>query len=807
MRRYISLILFIGLAFWSCEEEQEPEDCAGVAGGDNICGCTDSTATNYDSTATFDDESCEYDTTPPTVSISSPVSGQTVYEIVTITVTTQDNEGISKVEFFINDSLVLIDSESPYQYEWNTTQYEDGEHIVKVVSYDNSDNSTESQPIMLNVDNVSSHPQSSQITSIEFQNGGFSITWNQSIDSDFGSYDLEKSVESEMNDYEVVYTSQNIMDTSYIDNEGDPLIYQYYRITVTDTLGLESKGQIVSSSLDPVPVFVNVTSVTYTFEEMTIEWEESSDGDFKDYKLLYSETEWEDKDTLITYTDKSTTFHTITEFDPTHENWFWILVSDTLGQISVGSGMTNEIDSPPAASEIDSIIYENDSFIITWSQNSDDDFSSYTLYESFFEDMSDKTISFSTNNFAQTNYTVTGINEGEFRYYQVVVEDIWGLQSVSNIDFGDSHNWFVNNFGGWEDEGGRSVQQTEDGGYIVCGYSGDYATITSIYIIKLDLKGNEEWHQTIGFGTGYSIKQTVDGGYIIAGEKPDVVTQPLLIKTDSQGQTEWEKNWWDVYGQGANARFVEITNDGGYIITGSAYVMETDSKDVLLIKTDSQGDTLWTKTFNLAGHDFGFSVKQTFDGGFIIAGSTSNSYEFADGTGFLLKTDSNGNEVWTKYIGNGTYLSSVAINSDGGYSATGGIVEVGFGAWRVLLIGVNSEGMEVWNNEFGENLDNQYNSGKCLINSAEGGYVITGYTNNYGNGMTDVWLIKTDSDGNEVWNKTFGGSNSDEGYSVQQTTDGGYIITGHTYSFGNGGSSDVWLIKTDSEGNTADYGD
>jgi hypothetical protein len=93
------------------------------------------------------------DTTPPTVSISSHSSGQTVNEIVTITVTTQDNEGISKVEFFIDDSLVLTDSESPYEYEWNTTQYEDdSEHIVKVISYDNSDNSTESQPILLIVD-------------------------------------------------------------------------------------------------------------------------------------------------------------------------------------------------------------------------------------------------------------------------------------------------------------------------------------------------------------------------------------------------------------------------------------------------------------------------------------------------------------------------------------------------------------------------------------------------------------------------------------------------------------------------------
>ena len=119
MKKLYPLLIISILIYWGCEEEIEEED-----------------------------------TTPPTVSISSPVSGQTVNEIVTITVTTQDNEGISKVEFFIDDSLVLTDIESPYEYEWNTTHYDNSEHIVKVISYDNVDNSTESEPILLIVLNT-----------------------------------------------------------------------------------------------------------------------------------------------------------------------------------------------------------------------------------------------------------------------------------------------------------------------------------------------------------------------------------------------------------------------------------------------------------------------------------------------------------------------------------------------------------------------------------------------------------------------------------------------------------------------------
>jgi len=316
---------------------------------------------------------------------------------------------------------------------------------------------------------------------------------------------------------------------------------------------------------------------------------------------------------------------------------------------------------------------------------------------------------------------------------------------------------------------------------------------------KLDpLLKPKTWNKTFGgtnYDYGYEAQQTTDGGYIITAYTESYgagLSDIWLIKTDSDGNKLWDKTFGGTeYDIGSS---VQQTIDDGYIIAGYTESYGAGVSDVWLIKTDSDGNKLWDKTFGGTNYDYCFDAQQTTDGGYIITANT-DSYrpEFFDI--WLIKTDSNGNKLWDKIFGgtNNDQSFSVQQTSDGGYIITGFTGSYGVGGTDVWLIKTDDSGNKVWDKTFG---GRQGDEGSSVQQTTDDGYIITGYTSSFGPLSYNMLLIKTDKNGEEQWNRTFGADGYDIGSSVQQTKDGGYIITGYSSD-----SAGLWLIKTDNNGN------
>jgi predicted secreted protein len=310
-----------------------------------------------------------------------------------------------------------------------------------------------------------------------------------------------------------------------------------------------------------------------------------------------------------------------------------------------------------------------------------------------------------------------------------------------------------------------------------------------------------KWSKTFGGPAddfGMSVQQTSDDGYVITGITSSYgagASDVWLIKTDSDSNKVWDKTFGGISDDVGMS--VQQTSDGGYVIAGYTSSYGAGGSDVWLIKTDSNGDEVWDKTFGGTSDDAGSSVRQTSDDGYVVVGYTS-FYGAGGDDVWLIRTDSNGNEVWDKTFGGTSDDVGVSIQqtSDGGYVVVGYTSSYGAGASDVWLIKTDSNGNEVWDKTFGGASEDV---GVLIQQTSDGGYVIAGYTSSYGAGGDDVWLIKTDSNGSEAWDKTFGGTSEDAAWSVQQTSDAGYIMAASTMSYGAGGK-DVWLIKTDSHG-------
>lgn len=306
---------------------------------------------------------------------------------------------------------------------------------------------------------------------------------------------------------------------------------------------------------------------------------------------------------------------------------------------------------------------------------------------------------------------------------------------------------------------GLSVQQTNDGGYIITGVN--YNIIpNSTVLIKTNSLGNTIWDKSLEGSGGLCVKQHTDGGYVISG----VDYYSTLIKTNPVGTVLWRKG----YGGGAS---FQQTSDAGYIVTGSAPHGTTGLSDVRLVKTDSLGDSVWTKKFDLAIDDWGESVQQTSDGGYLVVG-TAIPFLGGPSSFLILKTNASGDSIWSNLLtfggGNGQGHCLIKTN-DGNYVLSGSVEPYYQAGKHPCLVKFDSFGNVIWTRTY------EGTASYSVEQTFDGGYIMTGY-------WYDILLIiKTDPNGSMVWTKWLVWKSI--GYSVQQTLDGGYIITGTKSDF------------------------
>lgn len=369
---------------------------------------------------------------------------------------------------------------------------------------------------------------------------------------------------------------------------------------------------------------------------------------------------------------------------------------------------------------------------------------------------------------------------------------VWPAPGLAQTAF---ERWY----GGSDREEGQSVVQTSDGGYILCGYTKSFGDPDGdVYVVKTDANGDTLWTKTFGgtsFEESFRVQQTRDGGYIIAGQTASFgnLFQMYLLKIRASGDLHWQRTYGgSLVEKGKSA---QQTADGGYIILGETNGFGGGGYDMYLVKTDSLGIQEWQHAYGGAGYERGHSVEQTSDGGYILAGYT-DSWGAGGVDVYLVRTNADGDTLWTRtYGGPGQdlphYGRCVRQTLDGGFVVAGYTTSFGAGSYDVYLVKTDAAGDSEWQRTYG---GSQLECGRSVQQTSDGGYVIAASTASYGAGLNDAYLIKTDADGDTLWTRTFGGTNYDYAESVEETADGGYIVGGYTKSFG-AGEFDFYLIK------------
>lgn len=357
---------------------------------------------------------------------------------------------------------------------------------------------------------------------------------------------------------------------------------------------------------------------------------------------------------------------------------------------------------------------------------------------------------------------------------------------------------FQINYGGSGADEAYSVQQTNDYGSIIVGTTASFGGNNKIYILRINQNGDTLWTSVLGrsdgINRGYHIDTTNDGGFIVTGSSFAIGPDQggiFLAKLAGNGTLQWTQTFGK---SGDTGKDVVQTNDGGYILSGTAY-NDTTLQNVFLCKTDNLGNEIWKKTLGGNNNDYGNSVQETIDG--YVVGGTTTSYGADSGDVYLIKVDPLGNEQWNKTFGNSGYNQGYSIEqtSDNGYIIVGSTGQVTSNS-NLFVVKTDANGDSLWTKEFGgSGIEEGYYVKQCI----NGTFMICGRTTSFGFGSNDGFVLNIDLNGNSLWSKTYGGTGSDKLFGFYESNGNGYVLAGVSHF---GASDEMFLIKTDTLGNS-----
>ncbi len=341
---------------------------------------------------------------------------------------------------------------------------------------------------------------------------------------------------------------------------------------------------------------------------------------------------------------------------------------------------------------------------------------------------------------------------------------------------------------------GSDLVELSGGGYALIGTTTGPSGEENVWVIGTDENGTELWNSSLGgpyIDKGMAGVECSTGGLIIGGYTQGIVDDDLdfwMILTDATGNPLWSKTFGGT--DDDFAKSVIECSGGGFAIVGNTWSFGAGSWDVWLIRTDSSGNHLWNVTFGGASGDYGYDIVECSGGGFAILASTSS---FGAGVYdvWLIRTDASGNHLWdVTYGGTGSESGSGLVECAGGGFAIIGYTGPSFSGRDFWLLRTDTSGTLLWDKTFG---GSEIDVGSDIAECAGGGFVLSGTTKSFGNGDYDIWVVRTDGLGEGLWTQAYGSPRRDESGGIVECSEGGFTVIGSLAD--SVGRLDVWLFR------------